>query len=447
MCIHRYLRGTAVLAIAAFAGIGTALAAAGFLFSYIGTYASSGLSQPYAGPTSTGQSYGTGVAISSSDVSQKVYTLVEANANVGVGGCRGCFPASSRTVQPSAGAAYLGPYYIVRRTSSGAIDTTFGANGYVDAFSASDNTGYQFTSLCIDPGTEDIIVIGKKTSSATSEGVVERLHRPARGSGTAMLDTSFNASGLSPGVVTLATPGGNNNPTLYGCVVSNHGIGHSGTVYVGGIDDAASSSLVVAAKITGVGSFDSSFGNDGIAEFRVTSVNGSGPSAEVTNLSINDRQSNFPDLVLAGFAFTKGTKAGSAAKPAAMVMAVNLGTGTLDTNFNGTGELINSTYGEAVLGHIAESGGIATHLYVLYGNTGTYTADFVDYPIVGVTPDTSSPTSETGTFSVPGDFASAQGYTLNSSGRIVISGNTSSNAELLTEVGGSSVLGRRRREE
>jgi hypothetical protein len=43
--------------------------------------------------------------------------------------------------------------------------------------------------------------------------------------------------------------------------------------------------------------------------------------------------------------------------------------------------------------------------------------------------------------SVPSDFASAQGYTLNSSGRIVISGNTSSSAELLTEIGGSAVLG------
>jgi hypothetical protein len=437
--MHRYLRRTGILAIVAVAGGGTALAATGFLFSYVSTWGSSGLSHPYAGPTSTGQSYGSGLAISSSDDSQKIYTLVEANANVGVGGCRGCFPASSRTVPPNpATAAYLGPYYIVRRTSSGAIDTTFGANGYVDTFNASDTSGYQFTSLCVDPGTDDIIVIGQTSASGTAEGVVERLKQPRRGSGTATLDTSFNAAGPTPGVVTLATPGGKNNPLLYSCAVSNQGVGHRGTVYVGGIDDATSSSLVLAAKITGAGSLDASFGSSGIAEFTMNSVN---PSAEVTNVSINGQQSNFPDLILAGYTLTKGTRAGTAAQPAAMVVAVNRCTGTLDTNFNGTGQLINSNYGEALLGRIANRGGTATDLYVLYATSNTYNADFVDYAITGVVPDTSSRTSQTGTFSVPSDFASAQGYTLNSGGRIVVSGNTSSSGELLTEIGGSSVLG------
>jgi hypothetical protein len=238
-------------------------------------------------------------------------------------------------------------------------------------------------------------------------------------------------------MVTLATPAGKNNPLLYSCAVSNQGIGHRGTVYVGGIDDATASSLVLAAKITGAGSFDGSFGSNGIAEFTVNSVN---PSAEVTNLSIS-QQSNFPDLILAGYTLTKGTRAGTAAQPAAMVVAVNRCTGTLDSNFNGTGELVNSNYGEAVLGRIADRGGTATDLYVLYATSNTYNADFVDYAITGVVPDTSTPTSQTGIFSVPSDFASAQGYTLNSGGRIVVSGNTSSSGELLTEIGGSGVLG------
>jgi hypothetical protein len=439
MGMQRYLRWTVVSAIAAVVGAGTALGAAGFLFSYVSTWGSGGLSHPYAGPTSTGQSYGSGVAISSSDASQKVYTLVEANANVGVGGCRGCFPASSRTVPPNpATAAYLGPYYIVRRTSSGAIDSTFGANGYVDTFNASDTKGYQFTSICVDPGTDDIIVIGQTTASGTAEAIVERLKQPRRGSGIAVLDSSFNAGGVTPGVVTLATPGGKNNPSLSSCAVSNQGIGHRGTVYAAGIDDATSSSLVLAAKITGAGSLDGSFGSNGIAEFTVTGVN---PSAEVTNVSINGQQSNFPDLILAGYTLTKGTRAGTAALPAAMVVAVNRCTGTLDTNFNGTGELVNSNYGEAVLGRIAERGGTAADLYVLYATANIYNADFVDYAIRGVVPDTSSPTSQTGILSVPSDFASAQGYTLNSSGRIVVSGNTSSSAELLAEIGGAGVLG------
>src|SRR3954451_22303288 len=66
-----------------------------FRFKYDKSYGDNGLSQPYAGPTTTGQSYGTGVAIQASDTSQKVYSLVEANANIGVGGARGAFPAAS----------------------------------------------------------------------------------------------------------------------------------------------------------------------------------------------------------------------------------------------------------------------------------------------------------------------------------------------------------------
>lgn len=105
-----------------------------FHFNSNGSYGTASLSQPYSGPTTTGQSYGTGVAIQASDPSQKVYSLVESNANVGVGGCRGCFPASSHTLSPSSTTPkYLGPYFIVRRTSDGAIDTSFGGSGYTSS--------------------------------------------------------------------------------------------------------------------------------------------------------------------------------------------------------------------------------------------------------------------------------------------------------------------------
>jgi len=211
---------------------------------------------------------------------------------------------------------------------------------------------------------------------------------------------------------------------------------------VGGVDDAASSSLLVAAKINSTGSLDSSFGSGGIAELPVESVNGSGASAEVTNVSVNDAESNFPDMILSGFSFTKGAKQGSSSKATAMMVAVNDRTGALDTNFNGTGELINANYGEAVLGRISSQGSTATDLYVVYGTPSTDATAIVGYPITGAVPDTSKPpTSQTGTFTVPSGFASAQGYTVNSRGQILVSGDTSSNAETLTAIGGSSVLG------
>jgi hypothetical protein len=280
-----------------------------FKFKYDSAYGHDGLSQPYVGPTTTGQSYGAGVAINPSDPSQKVYTLVEANPDIGVGGLRGAFPASSRTIPPSSSSAsYLGPYYIVRRTNGGAIDTTFGANGYMSAFTTSTDANYKFTSLCLDPGNSNIVIVGQEMTSSGSVGIVERLTPPTKGSGAATLDTSFNRSGTTPGIVTIATPNGYNSPALYGCSVVDEGAGHSGAILVGGVDDSVSSSLVLVGKISSSGSFDTLFGTNGIVEYPVDSVDGSGTSAEITNVSLSGAHSDFPDVILSGFSFTKGTK-------------------------------------------------------------------------------------------------------------------------------------------
>jgi hypothetical protein len=418
-----------------------------FKFEYDSAYSDNGLSQPYVGPTTTGQSYGTGVAINPSDPRQKVYTLVEANPNVGVGGARGAFPASSRAIPPSSSPSYLGPYYIVRRTSHGAIDATFGANGYVSDFINSTDPSYKLTSLCLDPGTGNILIVGQEMTSSGPVGFVERLIPPASGSGTATLDASFNPSGPMPGIVTIATPNGNNSPTLYGCSVINEGEGQSGAILVAGVDDAASSSLVLVGKISNSGSFDTIFGANGIVEYPVDSVDGSGTSAEITNVSLSAAHSDFPDVILSGFSFAKGTRAGPGAKATALIVAVNDRTGALDTNFNGTGELINPNYGEAVLArvgstHEGSDSGAAGDLYIVYGTPGTNASAFIDYPIFGGVPDIANPrTTETGSFIVPSDFASMQGFTFDSRGQILVSGDTSSNNEMLTVIGGSSELG------
>jgi hypothetical protein len=419
-----------------------------FKFEYNSAYGNNGLSQSYAGPTATGQSYGTGVAINPSDSSQKVYTLVEANPNIGVGGPRAAFPASSRTIPPSADpATYLGPYYIVRRTRDGSIDATFGANGYVSAFATSTDANYKFTSLCLDPGTGNIVIVGQETASSGPVGVVERLIPPTSGSGTATLDATFNPNSATPGIVTISTSNGNNSPTLYGCSVVDEGAGHGGAILVGGIDDAESSSLVLAGKISSSGSFDTNFGTNGIVEYPVDSVNGSGTSAEITNVSLSGAHSDFPDVILSGFSFTKGTNDGPTGKATALTVAVKDRTGALDTNFNGTGEFINPNYGEAVLArvhstHDGSNNSTASDLYIVYGTANTYASAFVDYPITGGVANIAKPTTtQTGTFTVPSDFASMQGFTFNSHGQILVSGNTSSNQEMLTLIGGSRKLG------
>lgn len=407
-----------------------------FTFSYDSHYGTDGLSQPYTAATTTGQSYGTGVAIDASDPKQRVYSLVESSANIGVGGVRGAFPASSRTV--SAGGTtptYLGPYSIVRRDSDGRIDTTFGDRGYVTSFPNSTSTDYKFTGMCVDPGTSDIVVVGQETTSSGTVGVVERLLAPKKGSGTASLDTSFNRGGAQPGVVTIATPGGNDDPALYGCTVTDAGPGHSGAVIVGGVDDSSTASLVLTARINSSGSLDKSFGTDGIAEYPVDSVNGSGTSAEIMNVSLGGGR--FPDVILSGFSFQKGAPGSPAT---ALTVAVKDTSGALDTNFNGTGELVDAAYGEAVLGRVTSGG---RGLSVVYGTVGSDSAEYVDYPVSGKgVPDLAAPTTTTtGTFTVPAGFAAMQGYTVDSSGQLVVSGDTTSDQEQLIEISGSKSLG------
>ena len=65
-------------------------------------------------------------------------------------------------------------------------------------------------------------------------------------------------------------------------------------------------------------------------------------------------------------------------------------------------------------------------------------------PITNGVPDLTNPTvTTTGTFAVPTDFASMQGYTFESCGHLLVSGDTTSNQETLTEIAGSTALGYR----
>jgi hypothetical protein len=99
--------------------------------------------------------------------------------------------------------------------------------------------------------------------------------------------------------------------------VVDEGAGHSGAILAGGVDTGATSGLVLAAKISSFGGYDTMFGTNGVAEYPVQSVNGSGTSAEITNVSLSGAHSDFPDVILSGFSFTKGTKAGSSAQASA----------------------------------------------------------------------------------------------------------------------------------
>jgi hypothetical protein len=138
-----------------------------------------------------------------------------------------------------------------------------------------------------------------------------------------------------------------------------------------------------------------------------------------------------PDVILSGFSFTKGTNEGPAAKATALTVAVKDRTRALDTNFSDTGELINPSYGEAVLARVHSTGdvsnsGAASDLYIVYGTAGTYASALSTTPLPKVSRTSPNPpTTQIGTFTVPSDFASMQGtYTFDSRGQILVSGDT-----------------------
>ncbi len=345
----KYLRSKAVLLFCVLgAGIGTALAAA-FGFGFVSTYGTGGLSAPFA---LTATSYSRGLAISSSDSSQSLYSLVQAQ------------PTNQNC---SSGPCYQGPYYIARRTASGAIDTSFGLNGYVTSFPNSSTAGsdpnFQFHSLCVDPGTGDLVLIGQDfMSAATGPGgneaiVVERVTVTA-GSATATLDAGFNS-----GQVLNITPPTYGNGQAKACRVANFGPNTPGPIFVLGSDqqqnqnnctgNCTTAGSLVLAKVKPNGSLDASFGNGGVSEFAVSS----GSVAQIPepgDLTGNGYESNFPDLVIVGDYYLPSSNGNTTMS---MVVAVNRCTGALDAGFNGSGMLLNPTlggvnYSQALLGHI-----------------------------------------------------------------------------------------------
>jgi hypothetical protein len=176
-------------------------------------------------------------------------------------------------------------------------------------------------------------------------------------------------------------------------------------------------------------------------------VAGSGTAASITNLTVTGggAKTDFSDVILSGFSFTKGLK--QTGKATALTVAIKDGSGALDTSFNGTGELVNANYGDAILArvdttHDGANPGTASDLDIVYGTVGTDVSAYVDYPISGGVVDLANPKdTQTGILSGPTDFAASQGYTSNKKGQIIVSGNTTSGGQQLITIDASSALG------
>lgn len=351
--------------------------------------------------------------------------------------------------------SYYGPFYIVRRNSNGTIDSTFG-NGNPITFPNSTTTGYSFQSLCIDPTTHNIVVVGQAPGSGMGGPVMiaERLVPPVSGNGAATADPTFNATGM----VTVASKLSNGNINPRGCAVSG-----DQTIVLYGSDDSYTQSSssgntqtagsLIIAEFTGVGLPVVGFGTSGVAEPALSLKNSSNvplfPQADIA--SFNPAAPNNHDIVLAGNA-RDASNSKSTREP--LVVAVNYCTGALDANFNGgtnggVGYLLNPSYdstsfNQAVLAAVQSND--ATHVTFIQGtDTPPFVGDVVDFGYPLATNGAAVSTSGTATLSFPAGVTPNGGITENSAGNLPlgvdVAGSSSGSNENIYEFLGESSLG------
>jgi hypothetical protein len=348
------------------------------------------------------RSYGRAQTADHNDANHAVYSLVSAN------------PIKTG----------FGPYSIGRRTSAGALDTTFGANGLVTSFANYNNSNYHFHGLCIDPLTHYLVVVGDLNYATT---VIERLLPPAS-NGVAALDTSFNSQGTTPGVVSFNGPLGSAQCSVTG----------EQSIIVAGQDHSAPNNAVIARVLVG-GLLDSSFGTNGVVTF--TPPNGQ--NWEGGGMEWNSSQTIMPDIVIGGDTYPAGNPGANVAA----LIAVDRCTGVPDTNFNGNGfmsvpAIDNYTFGSPIAGAILSDGHV---LAAFVANGGSLNVDLVEwsYPLT-------ASNWQTATF--PGTITLPAGLILGGSGAnttpvhqfdgsILISAQTASAQEVLFELTGTANLG------
>jgi PASTA domain len=315
---------------------------------------------------------------------------------------------------------------IVRRTSTGAIDTSFGAEGYATSFENSANVFDQFLALCIDPVTHYLVVVG--TSPSPIENFVERL-QPPDASGAAALDTTFNAQGATPGVVVLETVyfGGN-----IGCHVTPEE-----SIFIAGPNGAAVAGMTLV-KLNADGTPDTTFGSGGVSGLQP-------PNGEVwegATIEDNSAQSTVPDILILGDTYPMQNSSATTAA----VIAIDRCTGAPDQNFNGDGFLSASmldglTFSAPITAAITDSGEVVGAFIV---STGTPTVDLIGWNYPLTSSDWLEPTAQ-GTLQIPSGLTvaslGAASPVRQSDGSLRLSAQDSSNQQSLFALTGDPTLG------
>ena len=386
------------------AGLGTAHAS---WFSIDTTYGTSGVSAPLA--TST---YSRSLAVDQNDSNHYAYSLIAAVSNTTNG--------------------YQGPFSIARRTSTGALDMTFGASGILTSF-ANSTAVYDFRGLCIDPLTHNLVVVGNiNNGPSNSTTVIERLTPPGS-NGSAALDTTFNPQGTTPGILTTNMIGGRS------CSVAG-----DQSIIVHGYSNGLTPTQSAMARVRVDGTLDSAFGTNGIAMF--APPNGQNYEGAAL-IAWNSSQTINADIIVGGDTYPTGNQNATTQ----VLMAVNACTGAPDTNFNGNGFAIvpvidTYTFGAIATLAIQNNGSVHAPLVVTTGtSTTSLNADLVgwNYPvtisqwIMPTAPGQVTFPSGISVINDGGDANPARQF----DGSVLISGETASNQAVIFKLVGDATLG------
>ena len=212
-------------------------------------------------------------------------------------------------------------FTLLRYTSSGALDTTFGPNK--NGISITPNFGSVNTDgangLAIYPNTgtpnDGKIVLSGSTNSTSTQASSMAVARYTK---DGLLDTSFNSGGANPGIVWGLAPSGSTGAIGRGAVIQN-----TGAIVVAGFSFFGSIEQLTLVRLAGTGQLDKAFGgsNTGFA-LNSNATEGKqivqGPNGDLLTATI----------VAAGTPLSSGTDD--------LAVAAYLPDGTPDTTF-GTG--------------------------------------------------------------------------------------------------------------
>lgn len=386
----KLLRKAVLLLALSMAGAGIARASNTSWFAVDTAYGTNGVSEALAST-----SYGWANAVDHNDVNHRVYSLVAA--------------------RPS---GYVGPFTLTRRLSSGAIDTAFGASGVTTSFANYNDPSYIFYGLCIDPVTHGLVLAGDVPGGA----VIERLTAPGA-DGAAALDTSFNPTGGTPGVVTWSTSRPSLNVRPRGCTVLG-----DRSIFVAGPDGSAPSRLAMAMV--------SADGDPSGFTFccRAGVVTPTGDSWEGGSIEWNSSQTINPNLIIMG-----------SVSHNAVLYAVDPCTGAGDANVNGNGFLSvpaidGHTYSDPIVGAVQGDGSILLALLA----SDSLNADLVgwSYPVM---PNAWQTPTSPGTITAPPGVVPGGGSLLppvrQADGTILVGAETATNQQVLFALKGDPGLG------